>query len=111
MVVEQIVAAMDILNRFPLPARQVPEHSREDLRELVRPPYRIVYRRRGWRAYRDGFSIVATHLRSADCNGQLGSVTPWTTPKRSVLKPLLRTRTVADLRTGTGMGNTHSRYD
>ena len=44
MVVERIVAAVDILEQFPLAGRQVPEHSREDLRELVRPPYRIVYR-------------------------------------------------------------------
>jgi toxin ParE1/3/4 len=44
MVVERIVAAVDILERFPLAGRIVPEHSREDLRELVRPPYRIVYR-------------------------------------------------------------------
>lgn len=43
-VVEQIVAAVDVLDRFPLAGRVVPEHSRENLRELVRPPYRIVYR-------------------------------------------------------------------
>ena len=43
-VVERIVAAVDTLERFPLAGRKVPEHSREDLRELVRPPYRIVYR-------------------------------------------------------------------
>lgn len=43
MVVERIVAAVDILDTFPLAGRHVPEHSLEDLRELVRPPYRIVY--------------------------------------------------------------------
>lgn len=43
-VVEQIVAAVDVLDLFPLAGRMVPEHSRDDLRELVRPPYRIVYR-------------------------------------------------------------------
>jgi toxin ParE1/3/4 len=43
-VVEQIVSAVDVLDRFPLAGRVVPEHSRENLRELVRPPYRIVYR-------------------------------------------------------------------
>lgn len=43
-VIEQIVSAVDVLDRFPLAGRTVPEHSREDLRELVRPPYRIVYR-------------------------------------------------------------------
>lgn len=44
MVVERIVAAVDMLEQFPLAGRRVPEHSREDLRELIRPPYRIVYR-------------------------------------------------------------------
>ena len=44
LVVERIVTAVDILEQFPLSGRIVPERSREDLRELVRPPYRIVYR-------------------------------------------------------------------
>jgi toxin ParE1/3/4 len=44
LVVERIVAAVDILERLPLAGRRVPEHSRADVRELVRPPYRIVYR-------------------------------------------------------------------
>ena len=42
--VERIVVAVDILEQFPLSGRIVPERSRDDLRELVRPPYRIVYR-------------------------------------------------------------------
>ena len=44
LVVERIVTAVDVLEQFPLSGRIVPERSREDLRELVRPPYRIVYR-------------------------------------------------------------------
>ena len=44
LVAERIVAAVDMLVQFPLSGRIVPERSREDLRELVRPPYRIVYR-------------------------------------------------------------------
>jgi toxin ParE1/3/4 len=44
LVVERIVTAVDSLEQFPLLGRVVPERSREDLRELVRPPYRIVYR-------------------------------------------------------------------
>jgi toxin ParE1/3/4 len=42
--VEDILAAVDRLERFPLMGREVPEHRREDLRELIKPPYRIVYR-------------------------------------------------------------------
>jgi plasmid stabilization system protein ParE len=47
---ERLVTAVDILDRFPQTGRIVPEHSRGDLRELVRPPYRIVYRFLGDRA-------------------------------------------------------------
>ncbi len=42
--VEDILAAIDRLKRFPLMGRQVPERERDDLRELIKPPYRIVYR-------------------------------------------------------------------
>lgn len=42
--VEEILAAVDRLVRFPLMGRVVPEHHRDDLRELIKPPYRIVYR-------------------------------------------------------------------
>lgn len=42
--VEDILAAIDRLERFPLMGRHVPERSREDLRELIKPPYRIGYR-------------------------------------------------------------------
>ena len=50
LVVERLVTAVDILEQFPQAGRVVPEHSRGDLRELVRPPYRIVYRLLGDRA-------------------------------------------------------------
>ena len=42
--VEDILSAIDRLERFPLMGRQVPERPRNDLRELIKPPYRIVYR-------------------------------------------------------------------
>ncbi len=44
LVMERLVTAVDILERFPLSGRIVSEHSHGDIRELVRPPYRIVYR-------------------------------------------------------------------
>lgn len=50
LVTERLVTAVDILERFPLAGRVVPEHARADLRELVRAPYRIVYRLMGDRA-------------------------------------------------------------
>ena len=42
--VEDILAAIDRLERFPLMGRRIPERPRDDLRELIKPPYRIVYR-------------------------------------------------------------------
>jgi toxin ParE1/3/4 len=42
--VENIISSIDLLTRFPLMGRQIPERPREDLRELIKPPYRIVYR-------------------------------------------------------------------
>ena len=42
-IVEEILAAVDRLERFPLMGRHVPERPRNDLRELIKPPYRIVY--------------------------------------------------------------------
>jgi toxin ParE1/3/4 len=42
--VEDLLAAIDRLEQFPLLGRHVPERNREDLRELIKPPYRIVYR-------------------------------------------------------------------
>jgi toxin ParE1/3/4 len=42
--VEGIIAAIDRLEQFPLLGRHVPETSQSDVRELLKPPYRIVYR-------------------------------------------------------------------
>lgn len=42
--VENILVAINLLERFPLMGRHVPERPRADLRELIKPPYRIVYR-------------------------------------------------------------------
>ena len=41
-IVEGILAAIDNLEQFPLLGRMVPERQRDDLRELLKPPYRIV---------------------------------------------------------------------
>jgi len=43
--VERILAALDQLEVFPDSGRIVPEYHRQDIRELVEPPYRLVYRR------------------------------------------------------------------
>jgi plasmid stabilization system protein ParE len=45
-VVGRLYQAVDQLAQFPDSGRMVPEHGRPEIRELVRPPYRIVYRRR-----------------------------------------------------------------
>lgn len=46
-VVERILEAIEQLEAFPLSGRRLPEANRQDLRELIRPPYRIVYRMAG----------------------------------------------------------------
>lgn len=52
---------MDVLEAFPEAGRRVPEHLRDDLRELVRAPYRIVYRITGdVLTHPHGVSLVAT---------------------------------------------------
>lgn len=43
---QRIVIALDQLIAFPNSGRVVPERPQDDLRELVLPPYRIVYRLR-----------------------------------------------------------------
>ncbi len=45
-VVGRLYQAVGQLAQFPDSGRVVPEHGRPEIRELVRPPYRIVYRRR-----------------------------------------------------------------
>lgn len=42
--IEGILTAVDQLEQFPLLGRHVPESSQADLRELIKAPYRIVYR-------------------------------------------------------------------
>jgi len=44
-VVERLFTAVDQLRQFPDSGRVVPELQRPDIRELIRPPFRIVYRR------------------------------------------------------------------
>ena len=45
-VVGRLYQAAGQLAQFPDSGRMVPEHGHPEIRELVRPPYRIVYRRR-----------------------------------------------------------------
>jgi plasmid stabilization system protein ParE len=45
-VVGRLYQSVGQLARFPDSGRAVPEYGRAEIRELVRPPYRIVYRRR-----------------------------------------------------------------
>ena len=42
--IDGILAAVDCLEQFPLLGRTVPERRRDELREMIKPPYRIVYR-------------------------------------------------------------------
>jgi plasmid stabilization system protein ParE len=44
LVVEDILGAVNRLPQFPLMGRLVPERRRGDVREVIKRPYRIVYR-------------------------------------------------------------------
>ena len=58
-VVEQLVQRLDQARRFPQSGRVVPEFERPDLRELIEPPYRLIYR-----VYADTIEVVAVvHAR------------------------------------------------
>jgi addiction module RelE/StbE family toxin len=46
LVVRRLVKAVGRLEEFPRSGRIVPERNREDLREVIVKPYRIVYRLR-----------------------------------------------------------------
>jgi toxin ParE1/3/4 len=46
-VVRKLYLAVDQLKTFPESGRLVPERGDPELREIVRPPYRIVYRHSG----------------------------------------------------------------
>lgn len=43
-VVDRIVARFEQARRHPASGRMVPEFGREDVRELIEAPYRLVYR-------------------------------------------------------------------
>lgn len=48
LIVERLIASVEQLELFPESGRRLPERpADDDLRELVRPPYRIVYRLAG----------------------------------------------------------------
>ncbi len=46
LVVQRIIAAVEQLPVFPECGRIVPEYQEPTVREIIRPPYRIVYRLR-----------------------------------------------------------------
>ena len=41
---QALLGRIEQLEQFPLSGRQVPEFDQPSLRELIQPPYRIVYR-------------------------------------------------------------------
>lgn len=47
----EIFARIEVLHEFPEIGRVVPEFGRHSLRELIHPPFRIVYRRESSRIW------------------------------------------------------------
>ncbi len=44
MVVEKLLRRSILIGQAPLAGRQVPEYQRDDLREVLERPYRVIYR-------------------------------------------------------------------
>jgi toxin ParE1/3/4 len=59
LIAERLVSAVERLQEFPESGRIVPERQNSAIREVIAPPYRIVYRLRG------SFVEIATVFRSA----------------------------------------------
>jgi addiction module RelE/StbE family toxin len=55
----RIVAAVERLHNFPASGRRVPERPDAAIREIILPPYRIVYR------LRDGNAEIVTVFRAS----------------------------------------------
>ena len=43
-VLDRLIARSEMLEVFPASGRRVPEYEREDIRELIERPYRLIYR-------------------------------------------------------------------
>jgi plasmid stabilization system protein ParE len=56
LVVTRIITAVDQLPAFPEFGRVVPEYREPTIREIIRPPYRIVYRLR-----REEIQVITVH--------------------------------------------------
>lgn len=59
LVIYRLVAAVERLAAFPQSGRMVPERSDEGIREVIVPPYRIVYR------LRPGVAEIITVFRAS----------------------------------------------
>ena len=59
LVVARIVSSVERLRSFPESGRVVPELNRQDIREVIVRPYRVVYR------IRDGMVEIATVFRAS----------------------------------------------
>ena len=53
-VIRRLISSMDRLTDFPFSGRVVPEYEVKEIREIIDPPYRILYR-----VYRDRIEIVS----------------------------------------------------
>jgi plasmid stabilization system protein ParE len=68
-VTDRLIERSEQLEAFPRSGRQVPEFDRDDVRELVDPPYRLIYRIRAERL--DVLSVVHERQRLPPTPGAL----------------------------------------
>jgi toxin ParE1/3/4 len=69
LVVRRVLDATERLTAFPRSGRRVPEFSRDDLREVIMDPYRIIYRVTGDQVEIAAVRHGARPLRPSDIEG------------------------------------------
>ena len=66
LIVERLYNSVGQLAEYPDSGRIVPERNEPDIRELIRPPYRIIYRRQS-----ETVTILTVHHSSRELPGQI----------------------------------------
>ena len=77
---EQLLARTDALCRFPRRGREVPEIARKPYREILHPPYRVIYR------------VDETHIVILTLRHWRRAWDPSEVPPLSLFRPLAHSR-------------------
>ena len=70
LIVERLYNSVGQLSEYPDSGRIVPERNEPDIRELIRPPYRIIYHRQS-----ETVTILTVHHSSRELPGHISGDT------------------------------------